>query len=112
MAKEPEGKRRELPSERSDRKKSFIVIRNGRIIDGTDADPINKGSILIEDGKITQIGSLGQITIPDGAKIIDADGLTVMPGLIDSHVHLWGLGSDRIVDELLTQPEGVRLLRT
>ena len=91
---------------------SAVVIKNARIIDGTGADPIENGSLLIGGSKISQIGSSDQVTIPDGAKMIDAAGMTVIPGLIDSHLHLWGLKTDRLIDELLMNPEGVRLLTT
>lgn len=46
------------------------------------------GSVLIDDGYIVQIGE--SIDAPDGATIIDASGLTAVPGLIDSHTHSYG----------------------
>lgn len=66
-----------------------IVIRGGTVIDGTGNEPMEDTSILIEGEKISTIGK--KITIPAGAQIIEASGKTVMPGLMDMHVHLGSL---------------------
>ena len=63
------------------------AIVGGRIIDGTGVDPINNGTVVIEDGWIRAVGPADSITIPKGATIKDAAGRTVMPGIIDCHVH-------------------------
>lgn len=65
-----------------------IVILNGRLItfDGPDAE-----ALAIEDGIITAVGSTAGIReIAGNAQVIDAKGATVLPGFIDSHVHLFG----------------------
>ena len=94
----------------SEAQKTITVIKNARVINGTGADPIENRSILIEGNRITQIDR--QVSAPKSSKVIDGSGQTVIPGLIDSHLHLWGLKTDRIVDELLMVPDGVRLLRS
>ena len=63
------------------------AIIGGRIIDGFGGDPINAGIVLIENGRITDVGSADRIIVPRGAEVIDADGHTVLPGIIDCHVH-------------------------
>ena len=63
------------------------AIVGGRIIDGTGRDPINNGTILIEDGVIQSVGPAGSVTVPIDAQRLDAAGRTVMPGIIDCHVH-------------------------
>ena len=63
------------------------AIVGGRIIDGTGVDPINNGAVVIEDGWIRAVGPADSITIPKGATVKDAAGRTVMPGIIDCHVH-------------------------
>lgn len=63
------------------------AITGGRLIDGTGAPPVVDSVILIEGSTIRAIGREGELTIPEGAEIIDVDGMTVMPGLIDVHVH-------------------------
>ncbi|MEK6222835.1 MAG: amidohydrolase family protein, partial [Chloroflexota bacterium] len=64
-----------------------LAIFNGSIIDGTGADPIPNGVIVIKDGMITEIGTGGEVEIPDNAELIDARGGTILPGLVDAHVH-------------------------
>ena len=60
-----------------------MLIRNARIIDGTGA-PARTGSVLIRDGKIEALDA----EPPAGARIVDASGLTLLPGLFDLHTHL------------------------
>jgi imidazolonepropionase-like amidohydrolase len=62
-----------------------LVIRNARLIDGTGAPPRDGVTITIRDGRIATIGTEPG---PDGMPAIDAAGATVLPGLIDTHVHL------------------------
>lgn len=64
------------------------AVVSGRIIDGMGGDPIDNGVVLIDDdGAIEKVGSAATIKIPAGAKTLDAAGRTVMPGIIDCHVH-------------------------
>src|SRR5580704_6825265 len=59
-----------------------LIIKNGRIVDGSGM-PAFKGDIAARDGKIVEIGKLhGNAT-----RTIDADGLAVAPGFIDTHCH-------------------------
>jgi len=62
------------------------VIHCGTLIDGNGGDPLRNATIVIDDGAITAVNADGGI--PTGATVIDASGLTVMPGMIDCHVHL------------------------
>src|SRR6185295_4285014 len=57
------------------------VIRNARIVTVTGA-VIEKGSVVIRDGKIAAVGA--NVAAPSGAKVIDATGLSVYPGMIDA----------------------------
>ena len=63
-----------------------LIIRGGKIIDGT-GSPFYYGDIGIEDGKIVKIGK----NLSGAKKVIDAEGLVVTPGFIDSssHDHVW-----------------------
>ena len=70
----------------------ITAIIGGRIIDGNGGPPVYDGVILIEGDRIKAVGSEADTPIPDGAKILDANGMTVMPGLIDVHVHFDILG--------------------
>jgi imidazolonepropionase-like amidohydrolase len=57
------------------------------VIDGLGCDPIEKGTILIERDRITAVGKDSDVSIPRGARVADAAGRTVLPGMIDCHVH-------------------------
>ena len=59
---------------------NVFVIRNAKIVTVTGAT-IERGSVLIRDGKIAEVGA--RVTAPSNAKVIDATGLSVYPGLID-----------------------------
>ena len=63
------------------------AIVGGRIIDGTGADPVENGVVVIEDGVIQAVGAKSAVTVPRGADVLDAAGRTVLPGIIDCHVH-------------------------
>lgn len=63
------------------------VLKNGRLIDGTGTAPKERWDIIVCDGKISDIGQ--DLSIPDNAKIIDLAELTILPGLVDMHAHLY-----------------------
>src|SRR6185295_16604048 len=64
----------------------------GRLIDGYGGPPLENAVIIIEGNTIRSVGTWGSIRIPDGARVIDTNGYTMMPGLMDMHVHLMILG--------------------
>ena len=64
------------------------AIIGSTIIDGTGSDPLRNGTILIEDGKIVDVGNADQIKLGPDVERIDAIGKFTMPGIIDSHVHV------------------------
>src|SRR5215831_21072216 len=63
-----------------------LVITNGTFIDGNGRDPL-VGSLVVEGGRITALGRNDQLTIPRDATVIDAMGGSILPGLVDCHVH-------------------------
>ena len=64
-----------------------LAIVGGRVIDGLGGDPIEKGTVLIERDRITTVGKDAATRIPRDARVLDAGGRTVLPGIIDCHVH-------------------------
>ncbi len=64
-----------------------IVIQGGRVIDPASAID-GDFDVLVLDGEIEAVERRGQLTAPDGADIVDARGLWVVPGLVDAHAHL------------------------
>ena len=60
----------------------------GKLVDGTGATPVEDSVVLVDDKTITYAGP--RTEVPDGYEVHDATGHTVMPGLIDSHLHFSG----------------------
>ncbi len=69
-----------------------MAIVGGRVLDGYGGPPIENGVVLIAGARIVAIGREGEVPVPAGVTRVDANGMTVMPGLIDMHVHLHILG--------------------
>ncbi|MCB0838331.1 MAG: amidohydrolase family protein, partial [Bacteroidetes bacterium] len=64
------------------------ALVGGTLIDGYGGKPLYNSVIIIEGEKITEIGPQGSVKIPKKAEIISTEGMSVMPGLWDMHVHL------------------------
>ncbi|GAB4512877.1 MAG: amidohydrolase family protein [Anaerolineae bacterium] len=67
---------------------AYTLIHNGTLIDGLGGEPVANGAVLLEDNRIAAVGKAAAITAPEGATRIDVGGGTIMPGLIDTHVHI------------------------
>jgi len=65
----------------------YLAITGARLIDGTGNPPLERAVIIIANDRIANCGPKGQIEIPNGAEIIDVKGKTIIPGLIDAHLH-------------------------
>jgi len=65
-----------------------IAIVGGLLIDATGAPPRLDQTVVIEGERIVAIGPMDTVKVPTGAEVIDAAGLTVMPGLINSNQHI------------------------
>ena len=72
--------------------KATLAIVGGYLIDGHEGPPVRNSVVLVDGAKIVAVGTIDSLKVPPGAKVIDAAGYTVMPGLIDSHVHIDTLG--------------------
>ena len=96
-----------LYSSTSSANEGSIAFIGARIIDGTIADPIEDGVVVITDGRIQTVGPRSDVTVPDEAQIIDVAGKTIMPGLINAHGHVGGTlgleGGHYNTDNLLRQ---------
>ncbi len=65
-----------------------LLIRGGTVIDGTGSDSIPGGAILVEDGRITFVGTAEALPdLPADVEQLDAGGGTIMPGLVEPHWH-------------------------
>ncbi|MEP7257646.1 MAG: amidohydrolase family protein [Flavitalea sp.] len=65
-----------------------IAITGALIVDGRGGEPIANGCVIVKDGIIEEVGVNGTVKIPEGAEVVDAKGMTLLPGFIDSHFHL------------------------
>lgn len=64
------------------------ALVGGRLIDGFGHQPIRNSVILIKDGIIEKVGTLGTLEVPDGYNVISTEGMDVLPGLWENHAHL------------------------
>jgi len=77
-----------LSSSSSLANEGHLALVGATIIDGTSAAPIENGVLVISDGRVRSIGPASDVSIPDGAQIIEVNGKTVIPGLINAHGHV------------------------
>ena len=66
------------------------ALVGARIWDGTGAPAISDGLMLVRDGRITYVGLRGAVPIPAGATVVNLNGRTIIPGLINTHGHVGG----------------------
>ncbi len=66
-----------------------IAVRAGRLFDSTRGTMLAKQVIVITGERIAEVGPEEQVKIPPGAQVIDLNGATVLPGLIDAHTHMF-----------------------
>jgi imidazolonepropionase-like amidohydrolase len=67
---------------------SALMIRAARLIDGTGGPPLMPGMVLVDGNRIVAVGP--DLEVPPGARILELGAATMLPGLIDVHVHLGG----------------------
>ena len=69
-----------------------IALVGGRLIDGFGGPPLANSVIIIEDERITAVGTVDSLKVPPDAEVISTEGMSVLPGLWDCHVHTMLLG--------------------
>jgi imidazolonepropionase-like amidohydrolase len=89
------------------RVKAFV---GARIIDGTGKPAVERGTIVLQDGRIQQVGPAERIRIPAGAERIDVAGKTIVPGLINTHGHVGETQGLRSGPEFYTEENLLRQL--
>ena len=78
-----------------------LVFENATLLDCTGRDPQSGTRVIVEDGLISSIGRRDGAAGPREARVIDCQGRTLMPGLIDAHVHLASLDLDPVAEVAL-----------
>ena len=69
-----------------------LAISGGRLVDGYGGVPVQNAVVLVSGDRITGIGDVNSLSIPEGVKTVDANGMTILPGLWESHGHLFHIG--------------------
>jgi imidazolonepropionase-like amidohydrolase len=64
-----------------------LWLTGARLFQGTDARVRDEAAVLVEDGRIARVGASSD-AVPEGARVVDLGGRTLMPGLVDAHVHI------------------------
>ncbi|HEY7698508.1 MAG TPA: amidohydrolase family protein, partial [Vicinamibacteria bacterium] len=81
------------------------MLLNGTLVDGTGAPPLANAYVAIADGRIADVGPLSGFHAGPGDVVVDAAGKWIVPGYVDTHVHLFDSGS------LYTSPDDYDLTR-
>jgi len=77
-----------IPGPAAAPKADLKALVGGTLIDGFGGSPVADSVILIEGERIIAVGTIKTLVVPDGAEVISTEGMSVLPGLWDMHVHL------------------------
>jgi imidazolonepropionase-like amidohydrolase len=94
-----------------------VALTHVRVVDGTGAAPAEDQTVIVSEGKIAAVGPAGSTRVPNGAKVLDLPGHTVIPGIVGLHNHTFYTTSLRSVQLNATAPllylgSGVTTIRT
>lgn len=69
-----------------------LALVGGRVLDGFGGPVLENGVVLIAGERVVAVGPASEVSVPGGVRVVDTNGMTVLPGLCDMHVHLQLLG--------------------
>jgi imidazolonepropionase-like amidohydrolase len=75
------------------------VFEGARVIVGDGSAPIENAAFIVQNNRFTQVGRRGEVKVPAGATRVDLAGKTVMPAIVDTHVHL-AAAREALIDQL------------
>lgn len=87
-----------------------LIFAGGQLIDGTGDAPVANGAVVVEGGRVVSAGPAARLPRPRGGRVVDVGGLTILPGLIDTHVHATYRARD--VREHVLNPPTYNLFRS
>ena len=76
------------PARSQTQSRNVKALVGGTLIDGYGSTPLRNSVVIIEGERIKVVGQVGTLAIPPGAEVISTEGMSVLPGLWDMHVHL------------------------
>ncbi len=65
-----------------------LILAGGMLLDGYEAPPLHDAAVVVRGDRIAWVGPRSELTIPQGARVIDTGGRTMLPGMVDLHVHV------------------------
>ena len=94
-----------------------VALTGVQVVDGTGSPAVSGRTILIEDGRIAAVGPDAEVDVPDGARVLNLDGHTVVPGFVGLHDHTFYMTRGRRVQLNYSAPRlylasGVTTIRT
>ena len=89
----------------------LTIVRAASLIDGTGRSPVRNVELLVEAGRITALGPIGPTPVPAPHRLIEVPTGTVLPGLIDAHVHLFHHADPAPWRRFLEEPEALTMVR-
>jgi imidazolonepropionase-like amidohydrolase len=76
------------------------VFEGARVIVGDGSAPIENAVVVVRDNQFVQVGRAGEVQVPEGATRVDLAGKTVMPAILDAHVHLRSQMRETLIEDL------------
>ncbi len=76
-----------------------VAYQGARVIVGDGSGPIENGVVVVDEGRFVAVGSAGDVSVPEGAASVDLSGMTIMPVIVDTHVHM-NTSRDALIDDL------------
>src|SRR2546423_4873489 len=89
-----------------------IAVFGDALLDPATGDVVREAVVLIENDHVTASGARSKVQVPSDAKRVDAEGLWLLPGLIDCHVHLCMTGTTYDLGERLSRPASLTILQS
>ena len=87
------------------------AIFGAALLDPATGETVLDAVVVVEDGRVRAAGPRDRVSVPADARRVDADGLTLLPGLVDCHVHLRSKGTGRDLGEWLATPPSLWVLQ-
>ncbi len=80
------------------RPEGSVALTGARVVTMRGDEVLEDATIVVTENRISAIGASGSVEVPEGARLVDVSGKTIIPGLIDAHAHIRGMPRDVLVD--------------